>query len=83
MSELVYEKFAPVMESLDRNILIVASTLESTLFLTQGIFDIQNKQLALANEQADALRQQRDFAELEPEEKKPEVVKEEKEKDLN
>ena len=76
------------MDSLDRNLLIVASTLESTLFLTQGIFEMQDEQialmheqLALADEQAEGLRQQRDFAELEGPEKKAEVVKEEKEKD--
>ena len=59
-----YEKFAPVLESLNRNILFMASTLESVLNLTNGMYEIQNKQLVLAQENAERLRREADFAEV-------------------
>ena len=61
-----YNKFAPVLESLNNNVLFVASTLESMLNLTQGIFDIQREQSDLAKENAERLRREQGFAGLEP-----------------
>lgn len=73
-----YEKFAPALESMDNNMLFVASTLESILNLTQGIFDIQRTQLDLARENAERLRREADFAEVDAETPTAPVVEEEK-----
>jgi hypothetical protein len=80
MAEAIYEKFAPVLESLDRNILFIASTLETTLNLTNGIFEIQQKQIDMSKENAERLTQQSDFGELDTPEPAPAAVVEDEKK---